>query len=83
MGNPTSATTENPEPRRRGEAFDSEETPSAAIGALEAASSGDHEHPYRGPWPSEPPPTGLPTGMLGEMAHCYAACWHHSRSARR
>ena len=82
MGNPTSATTENPEPRRRGGAFYSNVTPTAAIDDIEAAYS-EVERPSRGPWPSEVPPTGLPTGMLGEMALCYEACWHHYRSARR
>jgi hypothetical protein len=82
MGNPTSASTENPGPRPRGEAFDSEETPSAAIDDIEAAYP-DDERLSRGPWPSEAPPTGLTTGMLGEMAFYYGACWCHYRSARR
>ena len=82
MGNPTSATTENPELRRRGGAFYSKETPTAAIDDIEAAYS-DDERPSRGPWPSEAPPTGLLTGMLGEMAFYYGACWRHYRSAQR
>jgi hypothetical protein len=43
----------------------------------------DHERPSRGPWPSEAPPTGMLTGMLGEMTFYYGACWRHYRSARR
>ena len=83
MGSPTSVTTENPEPRRRGGASYSKGTPTAAIDDIEAAYSEDDERPSRGPWPSEAPPTGLPTGMLGEMAFYYGACWLHYRSAQR
>ena len=82
MGNPTSVTTENPEPHRKGRASLSEGTPTAAIDDIEAAYS-DHERPSRGPWPSEAPPTGMLTGMLGEMAFYYGACWCHYRSAKR
>ena len=82
MGSLTSVTTENPEPHRRGGASYSKGPPTAAIDDIEAAYS-DVERPSRGPWPSEAPPAGLPTGMLGEMALCYGACWHHYRSARR
>jgi hypothetical protein len=81
MGGPTSVTTENSEPRRKGEASCSKETP-AVIDDIEAAYS-DEERPSRGPWPSEAPPTGLLTGMLGEMTFYYGACWRHYRSAQR
>jgi hypothetical protein len=82
MGSPTSATTESPEPRRKGGASCSKRTPTAAIDDIEAAYS-DDGRPSRGPRPSEAPPTGLLTGMLGEMAFYYGACWRHYRSAQR
>jgi hypothetical protein len=66
LGGPTSDTTENPEPRRKRGASCSKETPTAVIDDIEAACS-DDERPSRGPWPSEAPPTGPLTGMLGEM----------------
>jgi hypothetical protein len=78
MGSPTSATTKNSEPRRKGGASRSRGTPTAAIGNFEAAYS-DGERPSQGPWPSEAPMTG----MLGEMAFYYGACWRHYRSAGR
>ena len=68
MGSPTSITTENPEPRRPGWAG-SKGTPAAY----------SDERPSRSPWPSETPPTGV----LGEMAFYYGACWLHHRSAQR
>jgi hypothetical protein len=71
MGSPTSVTTENPEPRRKGGA-------SRSRGAKTAYSEED-ERPSRGPWPSEAPMTG----MLGEMAFYYGACWRHYRSTQR
>ena len=70
-------------PRRKGgEAACSKGTSMAAIDDIEAAYS-DDERPSRGPWPSEVPPTGVLTGMLGEMAFYYGACWRHYRSAQR
>ena len=81
MGGPTSFTTENPEPRRKGGASCSKGTPTAAIDDIEAAYS--DEEPSLGPWPSEALPTGLLTGMLGEMTFYYGACWRHYRSAQR
>jgi hypothetical protein len=81
MGSPTSVTTENPEPHRKGRASCSEGTPTAAIDDIEAAYP--DERPSRGPWPSEAPPTGLPTGMLSEVAFYYGECWLHYRSAQR
>ena len=83
MGSPTSVTTENPEPRRKGGASRTKGTPTAAIDDVEAAYSDEDERPSRGPWPSEAPPAWLPIGMLGEMAFYYGACWHHHRSAQR
>ncbi len=68
--------------RRKGGASCSKGTQTVAIDDIEAAYS-DHERPSRGPWPSEAPPTGLLTGMLGEMAFYYGACWRHYRSAER
>ena len=82
MGSPTSVTTEEPGPRRKGATSCSRGTSKGAIDGAQAAYS-DEEPPSRGPWPSEVPPTGLLTGMLGEMAFCYGACWRHYRSARR
>jgi hypothetical protein len=82
MGSPTSVTTEDPEPHRKGSGSFSKGTPKAAIDDIEAAYS-DGERPSRKPWPSEAPPTGLQTGMLGEMAFFYGACWRHYRSAQR
>ena len=81
MGSTTrSVTTENPEPRQKGEAG-SRGTSAAATDVVEA----DHSDKgsSRGPWPSESPPTGMLTGMLGEMAFYYGACWRHYRSAQR
>jgi hypothetical protein len=85
MGSPTSATTENPElPSRRPGGTGSKGTPPAADtddAFVDAASS--YERPSRSSWPSEVPPTGVLTGVLGEMAFYYEACWLHHRSAQR
>ncbi len=79
MGSPRSVTTENPEPRRW--------TGSLSIRSRPPAADSDaayfDERPYRGPLPSEAPPTGVLTEMLGEMAFYYGACWLHYRSAQR
>jgi hypothetical protein len=81
MESPTSITTENPEPRRLGGAG-ARGTPMApATDDIDAACS--DQRPSRGPWPSEAPPTGVLTGVLGEMAFYYGACWLHHRSAQR
>ena len=64
--------------RRKGRVSCSKETPTAVTDGIEAAYS-DDERPSWGPWPSE----ALPTGMLGEMAFFYGACWCHYRSAQR
>jgi hypothetical protein len=82
MGDPTSVTTEIPQPRRKGGASCSKEIQAAVIDGIEAAYSND-ERTSLGPWPSEAPPTGLLTGMLGEMTFYYGACWRHYRSAQR
>jgi hypothetical protein len=76
MGRPTSVTTENPEPRRQGGAG-SRGIPTAATDDVDAAYS--DERPSRGPWLSQ----AVPTGMMGEMAFYYGACWLHHRSAQR
>jgi hypothetical protein len=68
--------------RRKGGASCSKGTQTVAIDDIEAAYS-DHERPSQGPWPSENPPTGMLTGMPGEMAFYYGACWRHYRSAQR
>jgi hypothetical protein len=72
MRSPTSVTTQNPQPRRKGGAC-SKGTPAAYF----------DERPSRGPWPGEAPPTGLLTGVLGELSFYYGACWSHHRSAQR
>ncbi len=82
MGDPASDTTENPQPRRNGGPSCSKEIHAAVTNGIEATYS-DDERPSRGPWPSEAPPTGLMTGMLGEMTFYYGACWRHYRSAQR
>ena len=82
MGSPTSVTTENSEPRGKGGAC-SKGIPTAATDDIDAAHS--DERPSRGPWLSEAPPTGVLTGVLGELAFYYGACWlyHHSTPPRR
>jgi len=82
MSSPTSGTTQNPElPRGKGGIY-SKGTPAAAMDDLVDASHSD-ERPSRGRWLSEAPPTGVLTGVLGEMSFYYGACWLHYRSAQR
>ena len=81
MGSPTSITTENPEPRRSG-GSGPKGTP-AATDYYDVGAAYSDERPSRGPWPGEVPPTGVLTGVLGEMAFYYGACWLHHRSAQR
>jgi hypothetical protein len=69
--------------RRKGGACSSKGTQTVAIDDIVEVAYSDHERPSRGPWPSEAPPTGMLTGMLGEMTFYYGACWRHYRSARR
>ena len=80
MRSPTSLTTQNPQPRRKGGAS-SKGTPASTTDDIDAAHS--DERPSRGVWPSEASPTGMLTGVLGEMAFYYGACWLHYRSAQR
>ena len=80
MASPTSGTTENPEPPRAKGGTYSKGTPAATDG-IDAAHS--EERPSRGSWPSEAPPNGVLTGVLGEMSFYYGACWLHYRSAQR
>ena len=79
MESPTSLTTQNPEPRRKGGAG-ARGTPRAAAtdGIVDAACS--DERLSRSPWPSEAPPTGVLTGVLGELAFYYGACCLYHRS---
>ena len=79
MGSPTSVTTENSEPRGKGGACSKGIL--AAMDDTKAAYS--DERPSRGPWLSEAPPTGLLTGVLGELSFYYGACWLHYRLAQR
>jgi hypothetical protein len=76
MGSPTSVTTdvttENTGPRRQGGVC-SKGSPTAAYYS--------DERPSQGPWLSEAPPTGVLTGVLGEMASYYGACWLYHRSS--
>jgi hypothetical protein len=77
MGSPTSVTTQNPEPHRKGGASSCSKGTLAATTDIDEAYS--EERPFRGPWPSEIPPTGV----LGELSFYYGACWLHYRSAQR
>ena len=80
MRSQTSFTTQNPEPRRPGEAS-SRGAQTAATDVVDVAYS--EERPSEGRWLSEALPTGVLTGVLGEMAFYYGACWLHHRSAQR
>jgi hypothetical protein len=81
MTTPTSGTTQNPEvPRAKGGTY-SKGTPAAMDDLVDAAHS--DERPSQGQWLSEAPPTGVLTGVLGEMSFYYGACWLHYRSAQR
>ena len=81
MTTPTSGTLENPElPRRKGGTY-SKGTPAATTDDIDAAHS--DERPSQGQCLSEAPPTGVLTGVLGEMSFYYGACWLHYRSAQR
>jgi hypothetical protein len=82
MGSPTSVTTENHETPRGKGAAGPRGDPKAATDGVDVAHH-SNERPSRGPWPSEVPPTGVLTGVLGELALYYGACWLHYRSAQR
>jgi hypothetical protein len=71
MRSAMSDTTQDSQPRRKGEA--------CSKGTLAAYSE---EWPARGPWPSETPPTAALTGVRGALAFYYRACWLHYRSAQ-
>ena len=77
MESSTSVTTEKLEPRRRAELLSIQPRPAADD--FDAAYS--DERPYRGPWPSEVPPTGVLTWVLGELTFYYGACCLYHRSA--
>jgi hypothetical protein len=79
MESPTTLTTQNPEPRRLSEAGTSGTPVAAATDDIDAAYP-DERH-SRGPWSSEAPPTGVLTGVSGELAFYYGACWRHHRSS--
>ena len=79
MGSSTSVTTENPEPRRQRPGFLLIRPRPAAADSDEA--SYFNERPHRDPLPSEVPPTGLLTEVLGEMGFYYGACCLYHRSA--
>ena len=89
MGSPKSVTTdvtievttENTEPRRQGGAC-SKGTPTAAYYSddVDAAYYSDERPSRGGPWLSEASPTGVLTGVLGEMASYYGACCLYHRS---
>ena len=81
MGSPTSVTTENPEPHRQSGTV-SRGTPRAATEGVDAAPS-DEEHPSRVRWFSEVAPSGVLTGVLGEMAFYYETCCLHHQSVQR
>ena len=79
MGTPKTVTTEKPEPLPKGGTYPNEIK--AATADIVAVSC--DERPSQGTWLSEVPPTGVLTGVLGEMAFYYGACWSHHRSAQR
>ncbi len=83
MGILKSAAAENPEPRTIGDRRTG--NPTAVFS--EAAAAHDVRVVGRPQGrrlrPSEVPPTGALTGVLGEMAFYYGACWLHYRSAQR
>ncbi len=90
MGSPTGtgAAAEDPGPRTRPGATGARVTPATGDDAVDAASYSSYyyssyERPScRGSWPpSEAPPTGALTAVLGEMAFYYGACWLHYRSS--
>ena len=78
---PPSLTTENMKPRRLSEAH-AGGTPIAAA-TVDTDTADSDKRPSRGPLPSEAPPTGVLTGVLGELAFYYGACWLYYRSAQR
>jgi hypothetical protein len=83
MGILKSATAENPEPRTIGAG--GEGTPKAAARSEAAAHVRVVGRPQGSSRlrPSVVPPSGEMTGVLGEMAFYYGACWLHYHSAQR
>jgi hypothetical protein len=77
METPKTVTTEKPEPRLKGGAYSNESTAVTA----DIDTSYCDERPSQGQWLSEVPPSGVLTGVLGEMAFYYGACWSHHRSS--
>ena len=78
MGSPASVTTQTPEPRRRPGSLSIRSRPAADD--FDAAYS--DERPCQGrPRPSEAPPTGALTWVLGELTFYYGACCLYHRSA--
>jgi hypothetical protein len=71
MRNVMSATAQDSQPRRKGVAC-----------SKEISSAYSEERPSRGSWPSETPPIAALTGVRGELAFYYGACWFHYRSAQ-
>jgi len=82
MVSPTSVTTENPEPRGRGGGGACSKGISAAIGNNIDVAYFD-ERSSRGRWLSEVSPTGVLTGVLGEMFFYYGVCWIHHRCSEQ
>jgi hypothetical protein len=86
MGSPTgtSAADEDPGPLTRPGATGVRVTPATAAATGDDAvdvASYSYERPSRCSWPSEAPPTGMLTAVLGEAAFYYEACWLHYRSS--
>jgi hypothetical protein len=79
MESPANVTTQNPGSRRKGGAC-STGGPRVATDVVDRAYS--DEQPSPGTWLSEVPPTGVLTGMLGELNFYYGACWLYYRSAQ-
>ena len=78
MGSSASVTTENPEPRRRPGSLSIRSRPAADD--FDAAYS-DKRLCQGRPRPSEAPPTGALTWVLGELTFYYGACCLYHRSA--
>ena len=86
MGSPTSsaATEDDPQPRRAGETAAASHQATTRVVPGRAAGVGVGRR-RGGPRPSEVPPTGALTWVLGELAFYYGACclYHHRSAPRR